>query len=201
MIELFSKKSKALLGIDISSSSIKLLEISKSGNNYQVENYASRPLPENCVVEKNITNLELVGDTLFKMASLIKTSATNAAVAVSGSAVITKTIEMNAALSDAEMENQIVVEADQYIPYPLEEVAIDFDRQEISPKNPDMVKVLLAACKKENVDLRVAALEIGGFTARVVDIEAYAMERAFGLLKTQMDIDLPEDAFIINELL
>ncbi|MEX2365761.1 MAG: type IV pilus assembly protein PilM, partial [Pseudohongiellaceae bacterium] len=188
MLQLFSKKSSSLVGVDISSSSIKVLELSKSGNKYKVENYASRPLPENAVVEKNINTLEAVGETLFKLATLTKTSGANAAVAVSGSAVITKTIEMNASLSDAEMENQIVVEADQYIPYPLDEVAIDFERQRLSPKSDDSVEVLLAACKKENVDLRVAALEIGGYQAKVVDIEAYAMERAFKLLKEQMEL-------------
>ena len=189
MRSLFQKKGNSLLGVDISSSSVKLLELSKSGSKYKVENYASRPLPEGAVVEKNIANLDVVGDTLLKMSSLTKTSTNNVAVAVSGSAVITKTIEMNAALSDTEMENQIAVEADQYIPYPLDEVAIDFERQTISGKNEDIVEVLLAACKKENVDNRVAALEIGGFDAKVVDIEAYAMERAFNLMVEQMDLD------------
>ena len=186
--QLFNKKSNALLGIDIGTSSVKLLELSKSGGKYRVENYASRSLPENAVIEKNIALLEAVGDTLSKLALQTKTSGAGAAVAVAGSAVITKTIEMNAALSETEMENQIIVEADQYIPYPLDEVAIDFERQRVSLRNPDMVEVLLAACKKENVDLRVAALELGGYKPRVVDIEAYAMERAFRLLKEQMDL-------------
>ena len=186
---LIKKKNKALLGVDIGCSSVKLIELSRSGSKLKVENYASRPLPENSVVEKNITSVEGVGDAIFKATTVTKTSGASAAVAVSGSAVITKTIEMNASLSDADMENQIVVEADQYIPYPLDEVAIDFERQGESPKNPDMVEVLLAACKKENVDLRVSALEIGGLAAKVVDIEAYAMERAYHLVKDQMGLD------------
>ncbi|MDT8397551.1 MAG: pilus assembly protein PilM [Pseudomonadales bacterium] len=198
MLELFRKKSNALLGIDISSSSVKLLELSKSGNKYKVENYASRALPENAVIEKNISNLEAVGDALFKLATLTKTNSKNAAVAVAGSAVITKTIEMNAGLNDAEMENQIVVEADQYIPYPLDEVAIDFERIQPSVRNPEMIEVLLAACKKENVDIRVAALEMGGFNAKVVDIEAYAMERAYGLLQSQMSIPDHEIVAIVD---
>lgn len=164
-MSIFGKKNTALHGVDISSSSIKLIELTKSGNKIKVENYASRPVPENAVVEKNINELEAVGDVMMKMASVLKTKNKDAAVAVSGSAVITKTIEMNATLTDSEMENQIVIEADQYIPYPLDEVAIDFERQGISPKNEEMVEVLLAACKKENVDLRVAALEAGGFNA------------------------------------
>lgn len=189
MLSLFAKKNTALLGIDISSSSIKLLELSKSGSKYKVENYASRPLPDGAVLEKNIANLDAVGEEMLKLSLLVKTHTLKAAVAVSGSAVITKTIVMNASMSDSEMENQIVVEADQYIPYPLEEVAIDFERQGKSKKNEDMVEVLLAACKKENVESRVAALEIGGYQAKVVDIEAYAMERAFNLMCEQMDLE------------
>jgi type IV pilus assembly protein PilM len=188
LLSLLTKKTNALLGIDISSSSIKMLELSKSGSKYKVENYSSKPLPEGAVVEKNIANLDAVGETVLKLA-LTKTTTLNAAVAVSGSAVITKTIEMSAAMSDSEMENQIALEADQYIPYPLDEVMIDFERQGLSEKNEDMSEVLLAACKRENVDSRVAALEIGGYEAKVVDIEAYAMERAFNLMCDQMDLD------------
>jgi len=189
LVSLFSKKNHALLGIDISSSTIKLLELSKTGAKYKVENYSSRPLPDGALVEKNIAHLDAVGEEMLKLSTLIKTGSTKAAVAVPGAAVITKTIEMNASMSDAEMENQISVEADQYIPYPLDEVALDFERQGPSEKNEDMVEVLLAACKKENVDTRVAALEIGGFEAKVVDIEAYAMERAFNLMCEQMELD------------
>jgi type IV pilus assembly protein PilM len=189
LLELFNKKSKAVLGVDISSSSIKLLELSKHGDKYQVERYATRPLPEGAVVEKNIVRLEAVGEEMEKLSSLAKAQSQRAAVAVSGSAVITKIIELNASLSDAEMENQITVEADQYIPYPLDEVAIDFERQRPSRKSEGMVEVLLAACKKENVDSRVEALEMGGLQAVFVDIEAYAMERAFKLLCDQMGLD------------
>jgi type IV pilus assembly protein PilM len=188
LLSLFNKKSKNLVGIDISSSSIKLLELSKQGDKYKVEHYATRPLPSGAVLEKNIANVEAVGEEIQKLATLVKTKTTAAAVAVSGSSVIAKTIEMNASLTDLEMENQITVEADQYIPYSLDEVAIDFERQRPSRKNEGMVEVLLAACKKENVELRVDALQIGGFEARVVDIEAYVMERAFKLLSDQMDL-------------
>lgn len=85
-------------------------------------------------------------------------------------------------LSDSEIETQILLEADQYIPYPLEEVNIDFDILGPSSTSPDMVDVLLAATRSENVDDRVAALEIAGLNAAVVDVESYAMERACGLL-------------------
>ncbi|GLX12263.1 type 4 fimbrial biogenesis protein PilM [Pseudomonas straminea] len=186
MLGLFSKKANTLLGIDISSTSVKLLELSRSGSRYKVEAYAVEPLPANAVVEKNIAELEGVGQALSRVLAKAKTSVRSVSVAVAGSAVITKTVEMEAGLSDDELENQLKLEADQYIPYPLEEVAIDFEVQGISPRNPDRVEVLLAACRKENVEVREAALVLAGLTAKVVDVEAYALERAYELLVEQL---------------
>ncbi len=186
MLGLFSKKASSLLGIDISSTSVKLLELSRSGGRYRVEAYAVEPLPANAVVEKNIAELEGVGQALSRVLVKARTSTKGVAVAVAGSAVITKTIEMDAGLSDDEMENQLKVEADQYIPYPLEEVAIDFEVQGYSVRNPERVEVLLAACRKENVEVREAALALAGLSAKVIDVEAYALERAYGLLAAQL---------------
>ncbi|PHN31532.1 pilus assembly protein PilM [Pseudomonas sp. ICMP 561] len=186
MFELFGKKANTLLGIDISSTSVKLLELSRSGTRYKVESYAVEPLPANAVIEKNIAELEGVGNALARVLAKARTSVKSVAVAVAGSAVITKTIEMDAGLSDDDMENQLKIEADQYIPYPLEEVAIDFEVQGYSLRNPERVEVLLAACRKENVEVREAALALAGLNARVVDVEAYALERAYGLLSTQL---------------
>ena len=181
------KASTARLGIDISSTSVKLLELSRSGNRYKVEAYSVEPLPPNAVVEKNITDVEGVGDAISKVLARSKSGVKNAAVAVAGSAVITKTIEMDSGLSDDEMESQIKVEADQYIPYPLDEVSIDFEVQGESESGPERVEVLLAACRNENVELRSDVLEIAGLTPKVVDVEAYAIERAFGLVADQID--------------
>ena len=126
-ISLFGKKSNILLGLDISSTSVKLLELSQSNDKYKVESYAVEPLPPNAVVEKNISDVEGVGEAIKRVLSRSKSNQKTAAVAVAGSAVITKTIQMDAELSDDDMENQITIEADQYIPYPLDEVAIDFE--------------------------------------------------------------------------
>ncbi len=186
VLGLFNKKANMLLGIDISSTSVKLLELSRSGNRYKVEAYAVEPLPPNAVVEKNIVELEGVGQALSRVLAKSKTGVKGAAVAVAGSAVITKTIEMEAGLSDDELETQLKIEADQYIPYPLEEVAIDFEVQGVSARNPERVEVLLAACRKENVEVREAALALAGLTAKVVDVEAYALERAYGLLSDHL---------------
>ena len=187
-----------MLGLDISSTSVKLLELSKSGGGYQVESYGVEPLPENAVVEKNISDVEGVGEAIARLVERSKTKVKLAAVAVAGSAVITKTIEMTAALSEDEMESQLHLEADQYIPYPLEEVALDFEVQGLSPRSDEQVEVLIAACRRENVEMREAALELGGLKAKVVDIEAHCMQRAFGLVRDQFsnDEDDEEDKII-----
>lgn len=185
--EFFSKKSNAVLGIDISSTSVKLLELSRTGNRYRVEAYAVEPLPANAVVEKNLVEVEGVGLALGRVLAKSRAATRQAAVAVAGSAVITKLVEMDAGLSDEELETQLKLEADQYIPYPLEEVAIDFEVQGPAPRNPERVDVLLAACRKENVEAREAALALAGLSARVVDVEAYALERTYGLLAPQLD--------------
>ena len=94
---------------------------------------------------------------------------------------------MSASLSEDEMESQISVEADQYIPYPLDEVALDFEIQGVSETSSERVNVLVAACRKDNVDNREAVLNLAGLQVRVVDVEAYAMERAYELVESQLD--------------
>ena len=200
MFGLFTKKASAVLGIDISSSSVKLLELSKQGERFRVESYSAEPLPANAVVEKNINDVEAVGEAIKRMLGKARTGVKQAAVAVSGAAVITKVIQMNGGLNEFEMEDQITLEADQYIPYPLDEVAIDFEVVGPSETNPDQVDVLLAACRKENVDVREDALEIAGLTAKVVDVEAYAVERAFTLLESQLENDGEEQVVAIVDI-
>ena len=200
MFGLFGKKNDTVLGVDISSSSVKLLELSKNGEKLRVESYAVEPLPANSVVEKSINDVEAVGETVKKVLAKSRSSVRLGAVAVAGSAVITKTIQMSAGLNDQELEDQISVEADQYVPYPLDEVAIDFEVLGPSEDSADQVDVLLAACRKENVELREDALEIGGLTSRIVDIEAHAVERAFDLIARQMDESAEERTVAIVDI-
>src|SRR5690606_37843655 len=111
---------------------------------------------------------EAVAQVIKAVVQSSRTKLKDAAVAVAGSSVITKQIEMPADMTVDAMELQISLEADQYIPYPLEEVAIDFDIQGPSTKNPDQVEVLLAACRRENVDMRASMLELAGLHPKVV---------------------------------
>ncbi len=184
---LLEKKAVPVLGLDISSTSVKLLELSRSGNRYRVETYAVRALPPNAVVEKNINDEAAVAEVIRALVKQSKTKLKHAAVAVAGSAVITKVIEMPAGLADDELENRIYIEADQYIPFPIDEVSIDFEVQGESQSDPDQVEVLLAACRTENIDARVSSLQLAGLTEQIVDVEAYAVERAFDLILEQLE--------------
>lgn len=186
MLPFLSRKSSTLVGLDISSTAVKLLELSQSGPRFRVEGYAVVALPPHAVVEKNIADVEAVGSAINRAVKVSGTRSRSAAVAVAGSSVITKVITMPANLTEDELATQIELEADQYIPYPLEEVNLDFEVIGPSEKKPDCVDVLLAASRSENVDVRVAAVELGGLTAKVVDVEAYAMETAFTLLGQQL---------------
>ena len=187
------RKKPTLLGIDISSTSVKLVELARTDNGYRVESLAVEPLPANAVAEKNIQDVEAVGETLQKAVKKSGTKCKLAAVAVAGSAVITKIITMPASLSDSEMELQIELEADQYIPYPLEEINLDFQVLGQTQGNPDTVDVLLAASRSENVELRTAATEIAGLTAKIVDVEAYTIENAARLIAPQPEASLDNE--------
>ena len=184
--DLFKQKQPVVLGLDISSTAIKLLELGQVGDRFRVESYAVEPLPANSVIEKNIADVEAVGEAIKRAVKRSASRTKLAAVAVAGSAVITKIIAMPASLTEDDMEQQIELEADQYIPYPLEEVNLDFEMIGPSENDPERIDVLLAASRSENVDIRVAAIELAGLKAKIVDVEAYAMENAFSLLIPQL---------------
>ena len=176
-----------MIGLDISSSAVKLIELSRSGDGYKVEAYRVLPLPPNTVIEKNIADIDALAEAIQTTVKRSGTKLKDTVVAVSDSSVITKEIELPAGLTDLQMEMQIEAEADQYIPYPMEEVAFDFDVIGPVENNPDLVRVLLAACRQENVEHRRQALEMEGLQPKVIDVEGFAIERAYKLLEGQVD--------------
>lgn len=179
MLRLYRKPSKGLIGVDISSTSVKVLELSVKNNRYWVESYALVPLPEGSVVEKNILNPEAVGDALERAVNLANVQSTDVALAVPTSMVITKIIEMDVDMNDDEREIQIRDDAEQYIPFPLDEASLDFEVLPDRLANPNRVNVLLVATRIENVEARAEALELGGLTPKIADVESFAIENAF----------------------
>ena len=168
--QLFKRTKPPHIGLDISSTAVKLLELSRSGTRDRVESYAVEPLPPNAVVEKTITDGDAVGEAVRRAVKRSGTRTHHAAVAIAGSSTITKVIPMPAGLSEDDLESQIELEADQYVPYPLEEVNLDFEVIGPSEKNPDSVEGLLAACRSVYVELRSAAVDTGGLSTQIMDV-------------------------------
>jgi type IV pilus assembly protein PilM len=181
-----NRAAKALIGLDITTSSVKLIELTESGRSYRVESYSAEATPPNAINEKAIVDADAVGEAIRRAVKRSGTKAKEVAIAISGDAAITKVIQMPANLTDNELEGQVELQADQYIPFPMEEVSFDFEVVGPSERDPDMVDVLLVATRTENVDQRQVAVEAAGLHARVVDVEAFAVENACQLLTHQM---------------
>jgi type IV pilus assembly protein PilM len=183
---LFSRKNRQLLGLDITTSSIKLIELASGGGQFRVESYAAEPTPPNSMNDKNIVDPQAVGEAIRRAVKRSGADSTEVAIAISGDAAITKVIQMPRGLSDADMEAQVEMQADQYIPFPMDEVAYDFEVLGNSDKDDASVDVLLVASRSDNVEQRRAAVAAAGLTARIVDVEAFALENACRLMTHQM---------------
>ena len=184
---IFNPKLRPLIGVDISSSTIRMVELVDNGKGApRVERYAIEPLPKESVVDGNIANLEVVGETVQRCWKRLGTSTRFIAMALPTAAVITKKITLPANLREQEMEIQVESEANQYIPFALEEVNLDFQVIGPVPSNPDDVEVLLAASRKEKVEDRVAVAEFAELKLVVMDVESYAIQSAYELVIKQL---------------
>lgn len=184
---IFDPKLRPLIGVDISSTAVKMVELVDAGKGQpRVERYAIEPLPKDAVVDGNLTSIEAVAETLQRCWKRLGTSTRFVAMALPTAAVITKKITLPASLRDQEMEVQVESEANQYIPFALEEVNLDFQVIGPAPGSPDDVEVLLAASRKEKVEDRVAAAEVAELKPVVMDVEAYATQAAYELVIKQL---------------
>lgn len=184
---LLNPKARPLLGLDISSSAVKLVELTANGKEgYRVERYAIEVLPKDAVSDGNIANLEAVVDVVKRAWKRLGTSTRNVAMALPASAVITKKIIVPAGLREEDLEVQVETEANQYIPFSIDDVNLDYQVLGPAPAVPDEVEVLIAASKKERVEDRVAVAEAAGLKAVVVDVESYATLAAFELIERQL---------------
>ena len=136
--------------------------------------------------EKNIADAEAVGEAIRRAVKKAGAKSKDVAIAISGDAAITKVIQMPRSLRAADLEGQVETQADQYIPFPMDEVSYDFEVLGPSEKDPESNDVLLVATRTENVEQRQNAVRSGGLTAKIVDVEAFALENACRLMTHQM---------------
>jgi type IV pilus assembly protein PilM len=184
---LFGGGNPPLIGVDISTSSVRVVELSQAGKEgWRLERYAAEPLPRGAVVDGNIENMEQVVDALRRVWKKSGTRAKLAALGMPPASVITKKIVLPAGLAEDQLEVQVESEASQYIPFALDEVSLDFDVIGQAPNSPDDIEVMLAASRREKVEDRVAIAEASGLKATVMDVESYAARAALDRVLVQL---------------
>jgi type IV pilus assembly protein PilM len=194
-ISLFGSASRQLAGLDISTSSVKLVELASGERGaLRVERYVIEPLPAEVVVDGIIANFDAASDCLRRALRRFGSGVKNVAIALPASAVFAKKIILPAGLRELDMEMQVESEAAQIIPFALDEVNLDF--QIIGPAgSPDEVEVMVAASRKEHIEDRVSVAEACGLKVTVVDIESLALEGAFELVARQLP-DMDSDKLV-----
>ena len=176
---LFSRQSAPLLGIDISSSSVKLVELGRDkAGSLVLERCAIEPLERGWITDGNIEKFDEVAEALRRLVKKSGTRTKTVALALPPSAVITKKITLPAGMTDQELEVQVESEANQYIPFSLDEVSLDFCVIGPSKNSPGDVEVLIAASRREKVQDRQGLAEAAGLKAAIVDIESHASRLA-----------------------
>lgn len=186
-LSIFNPKAKPLIGLDISSSAVKMVELSGNAKDgFRVERYTIEVLSRDVIADGNIVNLEAAAESVKRAWKRMGTSTRQVAMALPAAAVITKKIIVPAGQREEELEVLVESEANQYIPFALEEVNLDFQVIGPAPSSPDEVEVLIAASRKEKVEDRVAVAEAAGLKAAVMDVESYAALAAFELIERQL---------------
>lgn len=186
-LDFLSPKSLPIIGVDISTTAVKLVELSDIGRGkLRLERYVIEPLPREAVTDGNIANLDQVADTVRTAWKNLRSGIRNVVLALPSSAVISKKILAPASLKGVDLENQVETEANQVIPFALDEVNLDFQVLGPSPSGGDDVQILLAAARKEKVDERVAAVEAAGLKALIMDVDTYATQTAYEQIASQL---------------
>jgi type IV pilus assembly protein PilM len=182
MLNLFKSKQQSLLGIDISSTSVKILQVSGNPDNYCVDAYATGLIPSVSLDGNKLNDIDGISSTIRRLLSQSKFTTNIAAIAVPDSQVISKVIQINDGLNDAEMEELVLIEADKFITYPINEINLDFVVLGPFAKKSNLLDVLVIASRAENVSSRVEAIDRAGLELKIVDVESYAVERAAQLI-------------------
>ena len=176
---LFSRQAAPLIGLDISSSSVKLVELGQDrSGNLTLERCGIEPLERGWISDGNIEKFDEVVDATRRLVSRVGSKTKNVAMALPASVVISKKIILPGGLSEREMEVQVESEANQYIPFSLDEVSLDFCVVGPSTTSAGDVEVVIAASRKEKVEDRQGLAEAAGLVPVVLDVESYASRLA-----------------------
>ena len=185
-LDFLKPKAPPLIGVDISASAVKMVELSRAGQHYSLERYVIQPLPKDAVTDGNLANIDAVAETVRRAWQQLGTRVKHVALALPAASVITKKILAPSDMTERELETQVETEANQYIPFSLDEVNLDFQVVGVAPSSPEEIEVVIAASRKEKVEDRVAVVESAGLKPVVMDVESYAVLSSLELIQKQL---------------
>jgi type IV pilus assembly protein PilM len=176
----FNVPPQPIIGVDISASSIKCVEISKGKNGYVLENYSIEPTPKDALNDQGISNADVLGDALKRAWTKLGTKIKNIAIAIPGNVAITKKVKFVNELDDIAIAEEVILEARQFIPFNLDDVHIDWVNCGPHPKTPDTHnEILICASRRDRIVDYMAVAEAAGLTVVKVDIDTFAQQLAF----------------------
>jgi len=187
-------KRKNVIGLDIGSSSIKLVELNEGKSGYKLQNLAISPLPPEAIVDGALMDSVTIVDTIRDLISTCKVKTKDVVTSVSGHSVIVKKITLPF-MTKAELEESIQWEAERYIPFDINDVNIDFQIFGSSSENPEVMDVILVAAKKDIINDYVSILMEAGLNPVIIDIDAFALENMLGI---NYDLEREEVVAIAN---
>jgi len=174
------------VGIDIGSSSVRVMELEESNAQFKIVSYGTQPMPKDIFEGKQIKSPEKLIDVIKEALFDANTKTSQVAVAVPDSNVITKVIQLDKELAESEREELVVLEADKHIPYPIDEVSLDYEILGPSEKSPRRDNILVVASRTEHVNERVELMRESGLKTKIVDVESYVVERVCHLFADEM---------------
>jgi type IV pilus assembly protein PilM len=190
---IFGRK-KGVIGLDIGSNSIKLVELRESQNSFKLENLGIAPLPPEAIVDGALMDSVTIIDAIRQLVVDSKTRTKDAVTSVSGHSVIVKKITLPV-MSVPELEESIQWEAERYIPFDINDVNIDFQIFGSTPENPEVMDVVLVAAKKDIVNDYVSVVIESGLNPVIIDVDAFAIEN---MLSVNYEIGKEETVAVVN---
>ncbi|MCD9185461.1 MAG: type IV pilus assembly protein PilM [Pyrinomonadaceae bacterium] len=171
---LFGKK-KSVAGLDVGSSSIKMVELDGKVNSLNLVSLGYENLPDNTIVDGQIMELNVVSDVIQSVCSNHQINANQVVTGVSGHSVIIKNIVLPP-MSQEELEESIDWHAEEHIPYDLSDVNLDY---QVTAETPEATQVLIAACKRERIDNIKQAIQLAGKSPIVIDVDTFALQNCY----------------------
>lgn len=168
---------QSVIGIDIHSSAVSLLELSCHEGQYCVEGYARQRLLPNVIKLHSIQDVGAISNTIQALRSHVTSSPKQVILAVPSATTINKWLQISASLPESDIEEAVLLVAEKDIPYPLDEINLDFNIIGLSKTHPAMLDVLVVACRSRHVNQRIEAVRNAGILVNVVDVDVCAIER------------------------